>query len=43
MYNGNQDIIVNIRGTANMARALKWAGRDEFRDSRRDGYWVRGH
>eukprot|EP00092_Neocalanus_flemingeri_P029980 GFUD01032549.1.p1 GENE.GFUD01032549.1~~GFUD01032549.1.p1 ORF type:complete len:489 (-),score=94.05 GFUD01032549.1:103-1569(-) len=40
IYSGNQDIIVNIQGTANMVRALRWPGRDEFGQSKKNTYWV---
>jgi len=40
IYSGNQDIIVNLRGTANMVRALRWAGRGHFARSQKTTYWV---
>jgi len=40
IYSGNQDMIVNMRGTANMVRALRWQGRGEFGRSQKTTYWV---
>jgi len=40
IYSGNQDIIVHLRGTANMVRALRWRGRGEFARSKKTTYWV---
>merc|ERR1719186_1134724 len=36
------DLIVNLRGTGAMVRAIAWEGRDQFLWSSRRPYWVQG-
>ena len=40
IYNGNQDVIVNVPGTNQMVHSLQWSGRGEFIKSKRKDFWV---
>ena len=40
VYNGNLDIIVNVAGTNRMINSLRWSGKNEFANSKRQNIWV---